>query len=323
MQRESFSATIKERYCLNPGSEKETYHLVLDLENSEIQYAVGDCLGIFPENEPSSVQKIIQQWNALGDETVEDRQGNRYPLGTFLSQHVNLARIPPLVEQNPSFCLNTLCKALPPLLPRFYSIASSMRVVGKEAHLIIGLIDGVCTDFLCKRAPLNQPLLSVFHHPARNFSLPPESQDKPIIMIGPGTGVAPFRGFMQERISAAASPKNWLFFGERRSQTDFYYQNDWHDLVAQGKLILDCAFSRDQTDKVYVQHRMLEKGRQLWEWLEEGAYLFVCGDASRMAKDVDKTLQMIIEKESGLSLESSKAYIKELKKVNRYQRDVY
>ena len=323
MQRQSFSAAIKERYCLNPGSEKETYHLVLDLESSEIQYAVGDCLGIFPENEPSFVQKLIQQWNASGDETVEDRQGNCYSLATFLSRQANLARIPEFVEQDPTFCLYTLCKGLSPLLPRFYSIASSMRVVGKEAHLIIGLIDGVCTDFLCKRAPLNQPLLCAFHHPARNFSLPPESLDKPIIMIGPGTGVAPFRGFMQERISAAASSKNWLFFGEKRSQTDFYYQKDWEGLVAQGKLMLDCAFSRDQAEKVYVQHRMLEKSRQLWEWLQEGAYLFVCGDASRMAKDVDKTLQMIVEKEGGLSPESSKAYIKDLKKTNRYQRDVY
>ncbi len=323
MQRQSFSVTIKERYCLNSGAEKETYHLVLDLANSEIQYAVGDCLGIFPENEPSFVQKLIQQWNASGDETVEDRKGNRYALGTFLRQHANLARIPQQVESNPHFCLTTLCKGLPPLLPRFYSIASSMRVVGKEAHLVIGLIDGVCTDFLCKRAPLDQPLLTVFHHPARNFCLPPESLDKPIIMIGPGTGVAPFRGFLQERISTEASPKNWLFFGERRSQTDFYYKNDWEDLVAQGKLIIDCAFSRDQADKVYVQHRMLDKSRQLWEWLQQGAYLFVCGDASRMAKDVDKTLQVIVEKEGGLSPENSKAYLKDLKKTNRYQRDVY
>ena len=323
VQRESFSATIKQRYCLNPGSEKEAYHLVLDLENAEIQYAVGDCLGIFPENEPSFVQKLIQKWNASGDETIEDRQGNPHPLATFLRQHANLARIPQIELQNSNFCLSTLCKEIPPLLPRFYSIASSMRVVGKEAHLIIGLIDGVCTDFLCKRAPLNQPLLSVFHHPARNFCLPPESLDKPIIMVGPGTGVAPFRGFMQERISTAASPKNWLFFGERRSQMDFYYQNDWEELVAQGKLRLDCAFSRDQADKVYVQHKMVEKSRQLWEWLQEGAYLFVCGDASRMAKDVDKTLQMIVEKEGGLSPESAKAYIKDLKKACRYQRDVY
>lgn len=325
VQRQSFSTTIKQRYCLNPGSEKETYHLVLDLNNAEIQYAVGDCLGIYPENEPSFVKKLIRQWNVAGNETVEDRQGNCYPLATFLTQHANLTRIP-LIEQNSNFstfCLSTLCKSLPPLLPRFYSIASSMRVVGKEAHLIIGLIDGVCTDFLCKRAPLNQQLLSVFHHPARNFCLPPESLDKPIIMIGPGTGVAPFRGFMQERTAAAASPKNWLFFGEKKSQTDFYYQNDWEDLVAQGKLTLDCAFSRDQADKVYVQHKMLEKSRQFWEWLQEGAYLFVCGDAARMAKDVDRTLLMIAEKEGGLSPECSKAYIKDLKKTCRYQRDVY
>lgn len=322
MQRESFPVAIKERYCFNPGSEKETYHLVLDLENSRIQYAVGDCLGIFPENQPSDVQNLITQWNTTGDEVVENRQGEWYPLSTFLSKHANLARIPPIENQS-SLCFKTLCKSLPPLLPRFYSIASSMHVVGKQAHLIIGLIDGVCTDYLCKRIPLHQPLLTVFHHPARNFSLPEDSFKKPLIMIGPGTGVAPFRGFMQERILRASSPHNWLFFGERKRESDFYYQKDWEQLEAQGQLILDCAFSRDQPEKIYVQHKMLEKSAQFWEWLEKGAYVFVCGDASRMAKDVDKTLQTIIEKEGSYSPESARAYIKELKKANRYQRDVY
>lgn len=320
MQKQSFSATIKERYCLNPGSEKATYHVVLDLEESGIQYAVGDCLGIYPENDPSLVQKLISQWDATGEEIVEDRKGNLFALSTFLTQYANLSRLP---ETNQCHSLADFCKGLSPLLPRFYSIASSMSVVGQEAHLTVGLIDGLCTHFLCNRVPLGIPRLAVFHHPARNFSLHPESFDKPVIMVGPGTGIAPFRGFMQERVSGEASPKNWLFFGERHRETDFYYKNYWEELVSQGKLTLDCAFSRDQADKVYVQHKMLEKSGKLWEWLQEGAYLFVCGDASRMAKDVEKILQAIVEREGGYSPENAKAYLKDLKKSNRYQRDVY
>ena len=317
MQKQLFSASIKERYRLNPGSEKETYHLVIDLAGSGIQYSVGDCLGIYPENHPDSIQQVIKQWNATGEEIIEDREGKSHTLHAFLKQHANLARIPDSQD------MFSLCKKVPPLLPRFYSIASSMRVVGQEAHLTVGLIEGICSDFLCHRAPLGKPHVSIFHHPARNFSLPEESCNKPIIMIGPGTGIAPFRGFLQERINANASPKNWLFFGERHSLTDYYYQNDLEDLSKQGQLILDCAFSRDQAEKIYVQHKMLAKAQQFWEWLEEGAYLFVCGNASHMAKDVEKTLQSIIEIQGGHTPESAKTYIKDLKKSNRYQRDVY
>lgn len=312
-------ASIKERYCLNPGSEKETYHLVLDLNDSRLDYAVGDCLGIYPENDPFHVNQLIESLNASGNELVEDRKGASYLLKDFLLKKAGLHRLPSEEKLTP----NAFCKALPPLLPRFYSIASSKHMVGNEAHLTVRLIDGTCSHYLCKRAPIGVPLVPVFHHPSRQFSLSSGSFDKSIIMIGPGTGIAPFRGFMQERISKNSTANNWLFFGERYSHTDFYYKSFWEQLISERKLQLDCAFSRDQSERIYVQHKMLEKSAQLWNWIKEGAYLFVCGDASKMAKDVDKALHSIVEKEGNLSPTETKNFIKELKKTYRYQRDVY
>lgn len=314
-----FLATIKERYCFNPGSEKETYHLAVDLQGSGIVYKVGDCLGVYPQNPLFLVRQILETLKATGEEIIEDRQGTLYPLYEFLTSKANLSRLP----QDPTLGIQAYCKLLSPLMPRFYSIASSMQVVGNEAHLIVGLIDGTCSQHLCKNAPLGQPILPIFHQPSHNFSLSPESFNKPILMIGPGTGIAPFRGFIQERISQNISAKNWLFFGERYRSTDFYYQRYWEQLISEGNLELDCAFSRDQEERVYVQHKMLSKGAQIWEYLKEGAYLFVCGNASKMAKDVDKTLHVIVEKEGNYSPLEAKAYIKELKKTSRYQRDVY
>ena len=320
-QKNVFLAVIKERYCLNPGSEKETYHLVLDLAESGIEYAVGDCLGIYPQNDPSHVQTLIESLKATGEELVEDRQGASHTLHAFLTSQASLIRLPEAAEDLAT--PKGFCKRLAPLLPRFYSIASSMERVGREAHLTVALIDGTCSHYLCKRTPLGSPVLSIFHQPSHNFSLPAASFDKPIVMIGPGTGIAPFRGFMQERIAKQASEKNWLFFGERRYKTDFYYQSYWEQLVAEGKLELDCAFSRDQEERVYVQHKILNKSAQIWEWIGQGAYIFVCGNASRMAKDVDKTLHAIVEKEGNYLPAEAKAFIKELKKADRYQRDVY
>lgn len=321
----AFLARIKERIRLNPGSEKETYHIVLDLEGSGIEYSVGDCIGIYPENDPVYVKTLIE---AVGDQTLHD----------FLLKEANLSRIPKkLLGEHPD--LLTLIKyqkiesghlrdKLLPLLPRFYSIASSGNRVKNEVHLTVALSKnppespipyGVCSHYLCCRAPLETPAIPIFHQPSRHFFLPPESADFPIIMIGPGTGVAPFRGFMQERTQG----KNWLFFGERNEKTDYYYRSFWEGLAAHNLLRIDCAFSRDQEEKIYVQHKMQQHGAELWKWLEEGAYLFVCGDASRMAKDVDRALHQIVESEGKMSVDDAKNYIKSLKKQLRYQRDVY
>lgn len=321
----AFLARIKERIRLNPGSEKETYHIVLDLEGSGIEYTVGDCIGVYPENDPGYVSNLI---DALGEPSLQD----------FLLKEANLSRIPKkLLGEHPDLLsliryqkpeTHNLREKLLPLLPRFYSIASSANRVKDEVHLTVALSKnpsssstpfGVCSHYLCVRAPLQQPVVPIFHQPSRHFFLPPESAHCPIIMIGPGTGIAPFRGFMQER----THKKNWLFFGERHEKTDYYYRSFWEELAAQNRLRIDCAFSRDQKEKVYVQHKMLQNSVELWKWIEEGAFLFVCGDAAKMAKDVDLTLQRIVEIEGCKSPDEARLYIRNLKKEMRYQRDVY
>ncbi len=223
-----------------------------------------------------------------------------------------------------------LCSLLSPLLPRFYSIASSQKTVGEEAHLTVAVTEymtnghlrhGVASHYLCHLAKV-QERLPVYLQPAADFTVP-EDHARSIIMVGPGTGIASFRAFMQEREATGAIGKNWLFFGEWTRADEFYYEDYWKALVDAGKLKLDLAFSRDQAEKVYVQHKMLSSGAELWKWLEEGASFFVCGDADHMAKDVDAALHHIIKEHGALSDDAAKAYVKQLRTEKRYLRDVY
>jgi sulfite reductase (NADPH) flavoprotein alpha-component len=229
------------------------------------------------------------------------------------------------------FDLQEICHLLKPMLPRFYSIASSMKAVGEEVHLTVAhlsyhtnghLRQGVCTHYLCHLTPLHESIVPIFIQPSHGFSLP-QDQNVPIIMVGPGTGIAPFRAFMQERMALNSSAKHWLFFGECHHEYEYFYEDYWKDLQSQGSLRLDLAFSRDQEHKVYVQHKMLEQASDLFQWLEEGACLYVCGDAHRMAKDVDAVLHQIIREEGKRDEKEAKLYIKELKSQKRYLRDVY
>ena len=215
--------------------------------------------------------------------------------------------------------------------PRLYSIASSFAANPDEVHLTIGAVrynthgrdrKGVCS-VLCAERLQPGDTLPVFIQPNKNFKLP-ENPETPIIMVGPGTGVAPFRSFMQEREETGASGKSWMFFGDQHFVTDFLYQTEWQKWLSDGVLTkMDVAFSRDTEEKVYVQHRMLEHSKELFEWLEEGATFYVCGDKNNMAKDVQNALLEIIEKEGGKSREEAEAYLAEMKKQKRYQRDVY
>ncbi len=221
-----------------------------------------------------------------------------------------------------------LLKKLP---PRLYSISSSPKEHAGEVHLTVGIVrydsfgrsrKGVCSTFLADRAGENVPV-PVFIHTSPGFRLP-SSGETPIIMVGPGTGIAPFRSFLYERRATGARGRNWLFFGEQRAATDFYYREEWDRMRADGHLTrFDTAFSRDQAEKVYVQHRLLENAAALWSWLQEGAHFYVCGDASRMAKDVDLALHQVIEKAGGMSAETAAEYVRKLKAAKRYQRDVY
>jgi sulfite reductase (NADPH) flavoprotein alpha-component len=215
------------------------------------------------------------------------------------------------------------------LAPRLYSIASSPAAHGDSIHLTISIVryetngrkrKGVCSTFLADRA---RQKVGTFVHRSPHFRLP-EDYTKPVIMVGPGTGIAPFRGFLYEREAVSAAGRNWLFFGDQKESTDFLYQDELFRFKKNGLLTrFSTAFSRDQPEKIYVQQRMLENAAELWAWLEEGAHFYVCGDAQRMAKDVDAALHAIIEQAGQKSKEEAEAYIKKLKAEHRYQRDVY
>jgi sulfite reductase (NADPH) flavoprotein alpha-component len=216
------------------------------------------------------------------------------------------------------------------LQPRLYSIASSPNAHPGEVHLTVAIVrysshgrdrGGVCSTYLSDR--VGDVCSGVFVHNNKAFR-PPEDLSKDIIMVGPGTGIAPFRAFIEEREFSKASGRNWLFFGNPCRATDFIYEDEINAWVENGTLTkLDLAFSRDQENKIYVQDRMLEAGAELWDWLKGGGYFYVCGDASRMAKDVDKALQTILKTHGGLSDEEVVDYLKKLKKEKRYARDVY
>lgn len=229
------------------------------------------------------------------------------------------------------FEIQELCNLLMPLLPRLYSISSSKNAVGDEVHLTVAMLEyesnqllrrGVCTHYLCNLAPINEPKVPVYIQPHHGFTLP-ENPEAPIMMVGPGTGVAPFRAFMQERMHNQAKGKNWLIFGEWNQEFDFFYQDYWNELISQNLLRVDAAFSRDQSDKIYVQHRMWENGQEIFNWLENGGYFYVCGDAKRMARDVEAILLQIIQQFGNRDEAEAKAYLKELRTEKRYLRDVY
>jgi len=220
---------------------------------------------------------------------------------------------------------------LKPLMPRLYSISSSPRVHTGQVHLTVGIVrhtshgrgrKGVCSTFLADRAASRIPV-PVFVQMSHGFRLPPDG-DTPIIMVGPGTGVAPFRAFLHERQATGSKGRNWLFFGEQHAATDFYYRDELQAMVASKHLTkLSTAFSRDQADKIYVQDPMREESAELWAWLEAGAHFYVCGDASRMARDVDAALHHVIETAGRKSREQAVDFVQQLRATKRYQRDVY
>ncbi|WP_143686167.1 assimilatory sulfite reductase (NADPH) flavoprotein subunit [Vibrio campbellii] len=236
-----------------------------------------------------------------------------------------------LAEKKTKLSAEELVGLLRRLTPRLYSIASSQTEVDEEVHLTVGLVEydkddekryGGASSFLSQRLEEGGEV-KVFVEHNNNFKLP-QDDNTPIIMVGPGTGIAPFRSFIQERDNRDAEGKNWLFFGDRTFTQDFLYQVEWQKYLKSGLLTrLDVAFSRDQAEKVYVQHRILENAEQVWQWIQDGAYIYVCGDATRMAKDVHDALVFVAEQQGKLSREEAEAFINDLRKAKRYQRDVY
>lgn len=238
----------------------------------------------------------------------------------------------PLLEfTEAKFTPEEFAACLRKLQPRLYSIASSRNVVGENVHLTVAVVRyeaygrpraGVASSFLAERSE-GEGGIPVFYHTAKHFRVP-EDPATNMIMVGPGTGIAPFRAMIQERAATGASGQNWLFFGEQRSATDFFYRDEFEKYRADGVLSrFDTAFSRDQDYKIYVQHRILERAAELYDWFENGAYFYICGDAARMAKDVDAALHQVVEKAGGKTPEQAVEYIDALKKAKRYRKDVY
>jgi NADPH-dependent sulfite reductase flavoprotein alpha-component len=359
-KQQPWSAPLLANQLLNgPGASKETRQLVFDLSGSGFTYAAGDALGVWPRNCPALVEELLALTHLDGKALVELKGQPAMPLAEALEAHLDIAKVTPQQLQAFSAhaadlqrLLQPECKAelqdwlwgrqlvdvlrafpqqlpldawlglLKPLQPRLYSISSSPLAHPDQVHLTVSTVrygerKGVCSTFLADRTQALK--VAIFPQVSKHFRLP-EDNDVPVIMVGPGTGVAPFRAFLEEREARGAKGPNWLFFGEQYAATDFYYQEQLQAWQAAGHLRLDTAFSRDQAEKIYVQQRMLEQGAQLWQWLEAGAYFYVCGDAQRMAKDVDAALREVIAVHGKVDAD---AYVEALSKARRYRRDVY
>ncbi|HUN41923.1 MAG TPA: flavodoxin domain-containing protein [Acetobacteraceae bacterium] len=339
-------------------SDVEIDHLELSLAGSGIAYEPGDSLGFVPRNDPALVADVLLVAGLDGDAEMHAALGERFDITTLtrgqIGDYAALtgdASLRPITEDGTRaaeflhdrqfvdllaaaphrLTAEQLTALLRPLPPRLYSVASSRAAVGEEAHLVIGAVrweshgrrrNGVASIDAIERRGVGGTL-PVYLKPNVHFRLPGDAA-APIIMIGPGTGVAPFRAFMQHREATNASGRNWLFFGARRFMHDFLYQLEWQDWLKSGVLSrIDVAFSRDQRQKVYVQHRMWEARRELFAWLQDGASVYVCGDAKAMAKDVHATLLRIIADQTGRDAENAAAYLHEMQRAHRYLRDVY
>lgn len=372
-KKNPYPAEVLENINLNGrGSNKETRHLVLSLEDSGLTFEPGDSLAILPENDPELVDSLINELGWNPEESVQiNEEGDIYSLRKALLSKFEITRLTKTFIQAAAelFHHEELKKLATPgneekvkayldgrdlldfvrdfrplqlkpvdfihilrkLPARQYSIASSLKANPDEVHLTISTVrfqahgrnrKGVCSFQIAERI---QPgdMLPVYVDQNPNFKLP-SNPDTPIIMIGPGTGVAPFRAFLQEREAEGVTGKSWLFFGDQHFSSDFLYQVEWQKWLKNGVLTkMDVAFSRDQAEKVYVQHRMLEKRKEFYQWLEDGAVVYVCGDEKHMARDVHQTILTILEKEGGLTSEQAAVYLDQMRKQKRYQRDVY
>ena len=360
-------AVLLSRTRLNkPGSGKETWHIEFDLSAADLDYRVGDALGIFPMNDPALADAVIAALHASTEFSVGGRR-----LRDVLIESVSLDSAPDALftlfsyltggerrqkakalaaGEDPDGDASTLdvlaalekfsgirpdaeafIEALDPLQPRLYSIASSPRVDPERLALCVDAVRypingrtrlGVASTFLGERLRPGDKI-KVYVQKAQHFGLPADPSI-PIIMIGPGTGIAPFRAFLHERMAAKAPGPNWLFFGHQHSSYDFFYEDELTGLKAAGVLTrLSLAWSRDGSEKFYVQDRMRQVGRELWAWIAEGAHIYVCGDAKRMARDVEGALVEIVAAHGARTTDEAIAFVANLKKADRLQQDVY
>jgi sulfite reductase (NADPH) flavoprotein alpha-component len=354
-----FAAEITELQNLNSSrSGKQTFHIELSLAGSGITYEPGDAIGIVPKNDPVLVEAVLTAAGLQANDALHDALTSRHDITTLTGHFIGqlgtiagdkrlttlaadkgaLAAYLPgrqvldvLLDHEVKLEAEQLLSILRPLPPRLYSVASSQRAVPDEAHLLVAAVrynthgrdrGGVASTWLADRRRVGDTV-PVYVKPNPHFRLPTDN-DTPIIMIGPGTGVAPFRAFMQDRDETGAKGRSWLFFGDRHYTHDFLYQLEWQDYLKRGVLSrLDVAFSRDQDAKVYVQHRILERAAELHAWIQDGARIYVCGDQAHMAKDVHAALRTVIARGNNLPDDRAEAELTQLKAQGRYLLDVY
>ncbi|WP_461654982.1 diflavin oxidoreductase [Methylorubrum aminovorans] len=358
VSREPAVVEVIDHVNLNSSrSDKETIHLALEFEDGAPAYEPGDSLEIFPENDPQLVEEILRATGLSGDEglrkallaerdittlsatTVErfakatgHADAQKFVESGEVKAWIEGRHLIDLIERFPAALtaehLNTVTRPLP---PRAYSIASSRKEVGDEVHLTVAAVryethgrarSGVASVHVADRIK-NGAKLRVRVKPNKHFRLPSDGATD-IIMVGPGTGVAPFRAFVQERRATEAPGRSWLFFGDRHFTHDFLYQLEWQDALEDGSLTkIDVAFSRDQPEKIYVQDRIDQHAAEVVAWLDGGAHFYVCGDAKNMARDVRAAVVRAFESVKGLSHSDAEAHVASLERAKRYQQDVY
>lgn len=352
------------------GSNKETRHIELLLDNFGEEYEPGDCIVVLPQNDPALVDLLVSTlvWSP-DTQVLINEDGDTLNFEDALTSHFEITKLTkPLVENAATFFNNdelsekvqdkewiqnyiegrdlidllndfattelqpeNMYQLLRKLPPREYSISSSYKATPDEVHITVGAVrynahgrdrTGVCSVQFAERIQEGDTV-PIYLKRNPNFKFP-QNEETPVIMIGPGTGVAPFRSYMQEREELGFEGHTWLFFGEQHFTTDFLYQTEWQEWLNDGTLSkLDVAFSRDTDQKVYVQHKIAENSEQFNQWIENGAAIYVCGDESKMAKDVHQAIRNVLVKEQNLSEEDAEEYLKQLKRDKRYQRDVY
>jgi sulfite reductase (NADPH) flavoprotein alpha-component len=339
------------------GSTRETWHVEIAADAPGFSYLPGDAIGVVPENDPNLALALAEAVGLGADGSVVQKLRERYDVTTLsralVENYAKLTQrtdVKALAEQKAftdfsedrqlvdlfetyaeKLTAEQLFSLLRPLPGRLYSVASSPRAHPGEAHLLVGAVrwashgktrGGVASTYFADRRKVGDPV-RVYVKPNRHFRLPDDG-NRPIIMIGAGTGVAPYRAFIEERVEAGAGGKSWLVFGERNYTNDFLYQTEWQEHLAEGALSrIDVAFSRDQPEKIYVQQRLWEARNDLLKWVDDGAHIYVCGDEKGMARDVDVMLARVLAEAARGDDEAGRAKLKELAKAGRYQRDVY
>ena len=352
--KKSYTGTILTNLNLNDrGSNKQTHHIEIAVDEA-INYEPGDSIGLIPHNRKDLVENILTLTGIDPDTAVEFRK-ERYTITEALTRKINIIHLPErvvkqyaaLIQQEiPDTRIDLLdllriypvkdaaqfeqvIPILEPIAPRLYSVSSSPEAHSGEVHITVArdkfsingeIKYGLCSDLLSQLEP--DSTIDFYIHKNTQFKLPAASKD--VIMIGPGTGIAPFRSFLAERDATGAGGRNWLFFGDQCFVTDFLYQTEIQNWADTGVLTnVHLAFSRDQQSKIYVQHRMLEYAADLWQWINEGAYIYVCGTRAPMSTDVENALIQIVQNYGGKSVAEAFSFVEKLKEEGRYLLDVY